>query len=108
VKGPASRAPDRCVRVFLYPRFYNKTRTHLTLAKEAPVSRPIERFGCVIAARGWRPASLHHRYARIQFPVGATHALSSRNTSAGRSIERLGPIIAESAVGGLPHRSARI
>jgi transposase InsO family protein len=49
--------------VSLYVRYYNGARTHLSLAKDAPISRPIERFGRVIA----EPVvgGLHHRYTRI-------------------------------------------
>ena len=46
-----------------YARYYNQARTHLALGKDAPIGRPIERFGHIIA----EPivAGLHHRYARI-------------------------------------------
>ena len=46
-----------------YAAYYNVTRTHLSLAKDAPISRPIDRFGRIIA----EPliGGLHHRYARI-------------------------------------------
>ncbi len=40
-----------------------QVRTHLSLGKDAPCTRPIERFGDIIA----QPilGGLHHRYARI-------------------------------------------
>ena len=46
-----------------YASYYNEVRTHLSLGKDAPCTRPIERFGDIIA----RPilGGLHHRYARI-------------------------------------------
>ena len=46
-----------------YARYYNESRTHLALRKDAPVSRSIELLGRVIA----HPVvgGLHHRYARI-------------------------------------------
>ena len=46
-----------------YAAYYNVTRTHLSLVKDAPISRPIERFGRIFA----EPliGGLHHRYARI-------------------------------------------
>jgi len=46
-----------------YADYYNETRTHLSLGKDAPMGRPLERFGHIVA----RPmvAGLHHRYARI-------------------------------------------
>lgn len=47
----------------LYASYYNEARTHLSLAKDAPISRPIARFGRIIAAP--MVGGLHHRYARI-------------------------------------------
>src|SRR5207302_1945911 len=46
-----------------YASYYNDVRTHLSLGKDAPCTRPIERFGDIIA----QPilGGLHHRYARI-------------------------------------------
>jgi transposase InsO family protein len=46
-----------------YMKYYNETRTHLSLDKDAPVSRTIERTGHVLC----RPVlgGLHHHYARI-------------------------------------------
>ena len=46
-----------------YARYYNESRTHLALRKDAPVSRSIELLGRVIA----HPVvgGLHHRYPRI-------------------------------------------
>jgi transposase InsO family protein len=46
-----------------YADYYNEARTHLSLGKDAPMGRPRERFGQIVA----RPmvAGLHHRYARI-------------------------------------------
>jgi hypothetical protein len=46
-----------------YASYYNEVRTHLSLGKDAPCTRPIERFGHIIA----QPmlGGLHHRYARI-------------------------------------------
>jgi len=46
-----------------YVRYYNHTRTHLALGKDAPIGRSAERFGRVIAQP--MVAGLHHRYARI-------------------------------------------
>jgi hypothetical protein len=47
----------------MYASYYNETRTHLSLGKDAPISRPIEHFGRVIAEP--MVGGLHHRYARI-------------------------------------------
>ena len=43
--------------------YYNETRTHLSLDKDAPVSRVIQAVGCMIG----RPVlgGLHHQYVRI-------------------------------------------
>jgi transposase InsO family protein len=47
----------------IYAIYYNEMRTHVSLGKDAPCTRSIERFGDVVAhpIRG----GLHHRYARI-------------------------------------------
>jgi hypothetical protein len=47
----------------MYARYYNEARTHLSLRKDAPSGRPIERFGRIIAEP--MVCGLHHRYARI-------------------------------------------
>jgi hypothetical protein len=46
-----------------YAIYYNEMRTHVSLGKDTPCTRPIERFGDVVA----HPilGGLHHRYARI-------------------------------------------
>ena len=46
-----------------YLKYYNEVRTHLSLEKDAPVSRAIERAGRILC----RPVlgGLHHQYARI-------------------------------------------
>jgi transposase InsO family protein len=46
-----------------YAIYYNEVRTHVSLGKDAPCPRPIERFGGIVA----HPilGRLHHRYARI-------------------------------------------
>jgi len=46
-----------------YSLYYNEARTHLGLAKDAPLGRPIQRSGTITAT----PIlfGLHHRYARI-------------------------------------------
>src|ERR1700739_4258294 len=49
---------------------YNGMRTHLSLNKDAPISRAAENAGRIIC----RPilGGLHHLYARARFAVGAT------------------------------------
>jgi hypothetical protein len=52
--------------VSLYASYYycyNGARTHLSLAKDAPIRRSIERFGHVAAEP--MVGRLHHRYARM-------------------------------------------
>jgi transposase InsO family protein len=46
-----------------YARYYNETRTHLALDKDAPLSRTVKRAGRILC----RPvlAGLHHEYVRI-------------------------------------------
>ena len=46
-----------------YAAYYNHVRTHLALTKDAPLSRPVHRFGDVMA----KPilGGLHHQYCRI-------------------------------------------
>ena len=46
-----------------YMNYYNEVRTHLSLEKDAPVSRAVESAGRVLC----RPilGGLHHQYARI-------------------------------------------
>jgi hypothetical protein len=49
-------------RLLTYARYYNETRTHRALQKEAPTNRPIERIGILKS----RPilGGLHHQYVR--------------------------------------------
>ena len=46
-----------------YMKYYNGARTHLSLEKDAPVSRAVDRPGRILC----RPTlgGLHHQYARI-------------------------------------------
>ncbi|WP_425905445.1 integrase core domain-containing protein [Nitrobacter sp. TKz-YC02] len=46
-----------------YPKYYNRVRTHRSLDKDAPVSRPVQRTG-VISSRAIL-GGLHYRYARV-------------------------------------------
>jgi len=47
----------------LYSLYYNETRTHLGLEKDAPLRRATQRSGTIIATPIL--SGLHHRYARI-------------------------------------------
>jgi transposase InsO family protein len=52
------------LRILLaYARYYNDIRTHWSLAKDAPVSRPIQRTGSIQS----HPilGGLHHHYVRV-------------------------------------------
>ena len=46
-----------------YARYYNDVRTHRSLDKDAPVSRPVQRTGSIksLSVLG----GLHHHYARV-------------------------------------------
>ncbi len=46
----------------LYARYYNESRTHLSLDKDAPLGRSVQPYGAVVATPVL--AGLHHRYAR--------------------------------------------
>jgi transposase InsO family protein len=46
-----------------YADYYNGVRTHRSLNKDAPVSRPVQRTG-VMSSRAML-GGLHHRYARV-------------------------------------------
>jgi len=46
-----------------YAAYYNNIRTHLSLAKDAPLVRPVHRFGLIAATPIL--GGLHHEYCRI-------------------------------------------
>ena len=56
---------ERHLRHLLQSHFayYNETRTHLSLDKDAPVSRAIQAVGHIIG--GPVLGGLHHQYVRI-------------------------------------------
>ena len=47
----------------LYTSYYNESRTHLSLHKDTPLGRAIQRYGNIVATPVL--SGLHHRYARI-------------------------------------------
>src|SRR5215470_15956789 len=47
----------------LYQKYYNESRTHLSLDKDAPISRAVQTVGRVVSVP--MLGGLHHRYARI-------------------------------------------
>jgi len=46
-----------------YARYYNETRTHRSLNKDAPITRPVQRIGRI--ASHALVGGLHHQYVRI-------------------------------------------
>jgi hypothetical protein len=46
-----------------YARYYNDVRTHRSLDKDAPLSRPVQRFGRITSHA--LIGGLHHHYCRI-------------------------------------------
>jgi putative transposase len=48
-----------------YLEYYERSRTHLSLGKDAPVSRPIQRPGTGRIVEIAQVGGLHHRYERI-------------------------------------------
>jgi hypothetical protein len=51
------------VPLTLYSLYYNETRTHLGLGKDALLGRAVERSGTIVTTPIL--SDLHHRYARI-------------------------------------------
>ena len=50
-------------RLQAYAHYYNDIRTHRSLAKDAPVSRPVQRTGAI--SSHVILGGLHHHYVRI-------------------------------------------
>ncbi len=46
-----------------YARYYNEMRTHRSLDKDSPASRPVQRTGCILSRA--LLGGLHHQYCRI-------------------------------------------
>jgi len=46
-----------------YANYYNSARTHGSLDKDAPVSRPVQRIGRIVSYA--MVGGLHHQYVRI-------------------------------------------
>jgi transposase InsO family protein len=46
-----------------YARYYNETRTHRSLDKDAPISRPVQRDGSIMSHA--LLGGLHHHYIRV-------------------------------------------
>jgi transposase InsO family protein len=46
-----------------YANYYNTVRTHRSLNKDAPVSRPVQRIGRIMSQA--LVGGLHHQYVRI-------------------------------------------
>src|SRR6516225_5574277 len=56
---------EQHLRRFLksYAKYYNTARTHRSLAKDTPVSRPVQRIGRIVSDA--LVSGLHHQYVRI-------------------------------------------
>ena len=50
-----------------YGHYYNSLRTHRSLAKDAPSSRPVQRIGHIMSHA--LLGGLHHHYVRFEFSV---------------------------------------
>ncbi len=46
-----------------YASYYNAARTHRSLAKDAPLTRPVQRIGRIVSQA--MVGGLHHQYVRI-------------------------------------------
>jgi hypothetical protein len=46
-----------------YARYYNEMRTHRSLDKDAPISRPVQRAGSIMSYA--LLGGLHHHYVRV-------------------------------------------
>jgi transposase InsO family protein len=46
-----------------YAAYYNESRTHRSLGKDAPVSRPVQRIGSIRSHA--LVGGLHHHYVRV-------------------------------------------
>ena len=46
-----------------YADYYNRTRTHRSLNKDAPISRPVQSIGCIVSRA--LVDGLHHQCARL-------------------------------------------
>jgi hypothetical protein len=47
-----------------YMKYYNEVRTHLSLEKDAPISRAVDRTGHILC-RPVLGGGLHHQHVRI-------------------------------------------
>jgi hypothetical protein len=91
-----------------YAAYYNVSRTHRSLNKDAPLQRAIERLGAVVS----RPVlgGLHHQYCRIQYSAhtGSDGLPSARSMGALRSVRgRRDPRMRRAWVGKRSRRSPR-
>src|SRR6266404_5693448 len=63
-----------------YARYYNKTRTHRSLDKDAPISRPVQRTGGIISHA--LLGGLHHHCVESEFSVHRSTADPRRTAQA--------------------------
>jgi len=64
----------------LYASYYNESRTHLSLRKDTPRGRAIQRYGNIAATPVL--SGLHHRYARICFSERTALSMPASVTAA--------------------------
>src|SRR6476469_1353488 len=57
-----------------YQQYYNGTRTHLSLAKDAPLPRAIQTVGSILPLPVL--GGLHHHYVRIKLTIGTARPFS--------------------------------
>jgi transposase InsO family protein len=86
-----------------YARYYNDIRTHRSLDKDAPVSRPVQRTGVITS----NPilGGLHRHYVRVSFSVHT--ATSTRSSAPSRSATRPSESSAARISSKLPLRANR-
>jgi transposase InsO family protein len=61
-----------------YADYYNCVRTHRSLNKDAPVSRPVQRTGVISSCAIL--GGLHHRYARVRKRSGISNTLAPQHS----------------------------
>ena len=82
----------------LYASYYNESRTHLSLHKDTPLGRAVQRFGNIAATPIL--SGLHHRYARYDFRKGQVGFIENGRS---RGMQRRCNAVAKSIVLSKPH-----
>jgi transposase InsO family protein len=85
--------------------YYNGTRTHLSLNKDAPISRAAEAAGRIRCERHLRHVlQLYMNY----YNETRTHLSLDKDSPLSRTVERAGRIVCRPVLGGLHHKYVRI